>query len=243
MAVGGKAGDRRPVHQPQAVGHDDVPIVGLHVPEGQGHVLDQPGKAAVAQGPDQHGRGLAAGDGVVGAEAAVLAGDGPLMIGGFQGSGVPGLLGHILIDGPGGGGGLPAHGAAQHHHELGPGHLLPHAEAAVAFGVEVAQGHTAVDVLLGPKILRHVGEGGGGCGEQARQQGAQQEAGEDPFSLFHIFQLLQGQRCLPILADFSPPVKRKLSRACPEAEFLEKSLDLEPAPSAMLEETKRRKEA
>ena len=162
MGVGGEGGDGGSVHESQAVGHDNVPVVGLHVPEGEGHVLNQPGDAAVAQGPDQHGGRLAAGDEVVGAEIAVLGGDGPVMVGGFHRAGVPDLLRHVRVHHPGGRGGLPAQAAAQHRQELRPGHLLSHAEAAVGLGVEVAQGHAAVDVLLGPEVLRHVGEGGGG---------------------------------------------------------------------------------
>ena len=190
VSLRGEGGDGGAVHQAHAIGHDNVAVVGLHVPEGEGHVLNQPGDAAVPQGPDQHRRGLAAGDEGVGAEAAVLGGDGPLAEGGFDGAGVPLLFGHVVIDGPGGGGGLPAQGPAQHHQELGPGHLLSHAEAAVGLGIEVPQSHAAVNVRLGPEIFRHVGEGGGGKGQQTRQQGAQQKAGEDSFQSFHIFQLL-----------------------------------------------------
>ena len=224
VAARGEGGDGGPVHQAQAVGHDNVSVVGLHVPEGQGHVLDQPGDAAIAQGADQHGGGLAPGDGVVGTEAAVLAGDGPLVIGGFHRASVPLLLRHVLINRPGGGGRLPAQAAAQHHHEFGPGHLLPHAEAPVGLGIEIPQGHAAVNVLFGPEILRHVGEGGCRNGQRAPQKGVQQKAGEGPFQSFHIVQLLIVWLGPPILTDFSPPVKRKLSKARPAEIFLAKLL-------------------
>ena len=185
VVLRGEAGDGGAVHQAQAIGHDDVAAVGPDVLEGQGHVLNQPGDAAVAQAPDQHGGGLAASDERVGAEAAVLAGDGPVVIGRLHGAGVPGLFGHVLVDGPGGGGGFPAEEAAEHHQELRPGHLLPGSKGAVGLQVEVFQGHAALNVPLGPEVLRHVGDGGGGDGYHTGQQDAQQKAAEGLSQMLH----------------------------------------------------------
>ena len=194
-------------HDAQVIGQGDIPRADADVGKGaflrpQGH-----GQGGVPQRAHQHHGHLLPGDGLLGAEAALVEAEGVVGEGGLHGGEVPGACGHV---GEGGGLGpfrLPAEKAHQGRDEGGAGDGLPQAEAAPAHALEEPQLPGAADALSGPVVFGHVavpprGEsrGGGPC-----EQGQGEKKGQ--YSCFHHVLPRFKNGTGPILTDFCPFVK------------------------------------